>query len=133
MITIFQFINDILWYKKSTLLDNVDTEASYNNYMVCRWLSMYSPSTANLINLTANKYFSVFETKQEQYKFLVNVIPKSKIFRINYIKKPTVKSKDDKAIIEHLAKHLELSQREIRYYIDTGSINITDYKKLWEC
>ena len=60
------------------------------------------------------------------------MVPRSKIYRINYIKKGTKKSKDDKEIIAQLAKHLELSQREIRYYIDTGSINLTDYKKLWE-
>ena len=132
MTTIFQFINDVLWYKKSNLLDNVDTESSYNNYMVTRWLSMYSPGVANIVNLTVNKYSSIFETKQDHYKFLVNMVPKSNIYRINYIKKGTKKSKDDKEIIAQLAKHLELSQREIRYYIDTGSINLTDYKKLWE-
>lgn len=122
--TIFNYINDILFTKKGDLLSNVDSESQYNPYMINRWISMYSPGTAQLINLTSNRLYSVFETKKDNYNFLINIIPRSKFRRINYIKKATkTKTTDDEAI-EVLAKNVELSKREIRYYIDQGSIKL---------
>lgn len=132
MTTIFNFINDILCYKKGDLLDNVADESNYNSYMVNRWLSMYSPNVADLVNYTTNRYYSVFDTKQSHYKFLTRVVPHSKIYRINYIKKTSKHNSEDTQTIAKLANHLELSQREIRYYIESDNIDISKYKKLWE-
>jgi len=113
---IFDYINDILSYKKGNLLDNVDNESSFNGYMVNRWLSMHSPGLACLINSTVNRLYPIFETKSDNYKFLVSIIPVNRPKRIFYIKKnsKTKTEKDDQVTL--LAKSLELSEREINYY-----------------
>ena len=131
MNNIFNYLNDIICHKEGDLLGNVDDESGYNSYMINRWLSMYSPNNAVIINYTVNQYYSIFETKQDHYKFLVNIIPKTKIYRIKYIKKGN-KEKTDDHILDRLAKRLEISKREIRYYIDSHNIDISKYKKLWE-
>lgn len=127
--TIFDFLNDILYRKKGDLLNNVDNESSFNLYMVNRWASMYSTDIANIINHTTNRYYSIFETKHESYNFLLKLLPKVKFRRIHYIKKKTKQKPDDAEVIKQLAAHLELSQREIIYYITTNQINLENYKK----
>ena len=120
--TIFDILNDILFTKKGNLLKNVDEESSFNNYMVNRWVSMYSPSLAIVINNTSNWLWSVFETKQDYYKFINTIIPRVSRKRIHYIKK--VKPEDKPKEIENvelLAKRLELSQREIKSYYEYSS------------
>ena len=120
--TIFDILNDILFTKKGNLLKNVDEESSFNNYMVNRWVSMYSPSLAIVINNTGNWLWSVFETKQDYYKFINTIIPRVSRKRIHYIKK--VKPEDKPKELENvelLAKRLELSQREIKSYYEYSS------------
>ncbi len=129
MNTIFDYINDILYHKKGTLLNNVEHESGYNSYMINRWLSMYSPQIANLINLTSNRLYSVFETKSEAYKFLINVLPKTKPRRIAYIKKVKKEKKEELDVIETLASSLELSKREINLYIKESNTDLERLKK----
>ena len=126
--TIFNFINDILQYKKGDLLDNIDNESQYNSYMINRWISMYSPQLATVVNLTTNIYGSIFETKNEHYRFMCSVIPRVKIYRINYIKKTPKKEDDEANVISVIANSLELSEREINYYIKTNNIDIERLK-----
>jgi hypothetical protein len=127
--TIFDYINDILYHKKGDLLSNVEHESGYNPYMINRWLSMYSPQIANLINLTSNRLYSVFETKTESYKFLLKILPKSKPRRIGYIKKVKKEKKDELDVIETLASSLELSKREINLYIKETNTDLERLKK----
>lgn len=99
--------------------------------MINRWVSMYSPQMATIINHTTNIYWPIITTKTDHYNFLLNVIPRSKIYRINYIKK----SKKDKAdkiseIVKYLSKKLELSEREIKYYIESHDIDLSEYSHL---
>lgn len=129
MVTIFDFLNDIITAKKGNLLDNVENESQFNLYMICRWLSMYSPEYAQLINETINRYYNVFETKQEWYDFLIKIIPKGSPGRINYIKKEKRKDIDNfDEIAKFLANRFELSKREIEQYLDSGKIDITKLK-----
>lgn len=120
--TIFDILDDILFTKKGNLLKNVDEEGSFNNYMVNRWISMHSPSLAIVINNTGNWLWSIFETKQEYYKFINTIIPCVARKRIHYIKraKPEDKPKEIENI-ELIAKRLELSQREIKSYYEYSS------------
>ena len=121
MINIFTFINDILFYKKGNLLDNIDDESQFNGYMINRWLSMYSPQAATIINHTTNRYYSIFDTKRDNYQFLISIMPKSKPYRINYIKKTHKDAQDkNKDAIKLLADNLQISQREIKFYIVNG-------------
>ena len=130
--TIFDYINDVLTFKRGTLLDNVDSEPTFNSYLLNRWISMYSPKYATVINNTSNWLYPIFDTKQEQYMFLINILPTTHRKRINYIKKnkPSEKSKTD--IAEILASNLELSKREINDYIDSGFMDISKIQKCYE-
>jgi hypothetical protein len=129
--TLFTHINNIIHFKKRGDVDLVDSDPSYNNYMMNRWISMYSPQMATIINYTTNIYYSIINSKSDHLKLMLNVIPKSKIYRINYIKKKKVtKDNDINDIIKYLAEQLELSEREIKYYIDSHNIDVTKYKHL---
>ncbi len=127
--TIFDYINDILYRKKGDSLNNIDDESSFNLYMVNRWSSMYSTSIAKIINLTTNRYYSIFETKKEMYNFMLRVLPKVKFRRIHYIKKKSKTQNKDNELIKHLAKNLELSEREISYYISTHNVDLENLRK----
>lgn len=116
--TIFDCLNDILFTKRGKLLQNVDDEPGFNQYMINRWTSMYSPTMAVLINNTTNWLYSVFETKQQYYKFVSKVLPKLANKRIHYIKKKQEDKADEPDNIPLLAKRLELSQREIKCYYE---------------
>ena len=116
--TIFDILNDILFTKKGNLLQNVDDEAAFNNYMINRWVSMYSPNLAIVINSTTNWLYSIFETKQDYYKFISKIIPKVQRKHIPYIKKVKETKTTDLDNVELIAKRLELSQREIKSYYE---------------
>lgn len=120
-----------MFFKRNTLLGNVDDEGTYNPYLVNRWISMYSPDYAIAINSTVNWMYSVFETKREQYSFLVNVLPRGSRRRIQYIKKNKnpQKTQIPAETIKLLAVNLELSEREISAYIETGLIDLKSYEK----
>lgn len=116
--TIFDCLNDILFTKRGKLLQNIDDESSFNQYMINRWISMYSPATATLINNTCNWLYSAFETKQQYYRFVSAVIPKLNFKRIHYIKKKKPENTEELENVELLAKRLEISQREIKSYYE---------------
>jgi|APSaa5957512493_1039668.scaffolds.fasta_scaffold225065_2 hypothetical protein len=119
--TIFDILNDILFTKKGKLLQNVDDEAAFNNYMINRWISMYSPNLAIVINSTTNWLYSVFETKQDYYKFINKVIPKVQRKHIAYIKKKKPEETEETENLKLIAKRLELSEREIKSYYEFSS------------
>ena len=116
---IFDQLNDLLFTKERKCMDNVDHESDYNPYMINRWISMYSPNLAIVINSTTNWMHGVFETKQQYYQFVSKVLPKVNRKRIHYIKKakkePTEQQEDNNKL---MAKRLELSEREIKSYYE---------------
>ncbi len=118
MNTIFDYINDILFHKTGSKLSNIDDESQFNLYLINRWLSMYSPDVAMIVNSTGNWLYPIFEDKKLYYNFLVNVIPKLKRKHIPYIKKVKKEEESDENNVELLAQTLELSRREINDYID---------------
>ena len=130
MITIFDYINDVLFFKQKNLLQNVDDSDSFNPYLVNRWVSMYSPECAVVINSTVNWLYPIFNTSQAQYSFLVDILPRMSRRRINYIKKKKTSSSEiSRETIELLARNLELSEREISLYVETGLTSIHNYEK----
>ena len=75
---------------------------------------MYSPDVAALINSTTNQWWSIFDTKQQQYDFLFHLIGKSKFKKINYIKKAAKNKKP--------AKTEELDQEKMLAHANFMSI-----------
>ena len=126
--TIFTYLDNILYKKGNKVFKNVDTENTYNHFMMCRWLSMHSPNVAQLVNETANWLYPIMEDKQLSYKFLTNIIPRQEFKRFYYIKKAKKTDKDDnKEMISTLAKGMELSEREVTNYIDQLNIDLDKY------
>jgi hypothetical protein len=129
MLNIFEILNDIIVTKKGNLLDNVEDEDQFIPYIVCRWLSMYSPEYAQIINETTNKHYNVFDTKKEWYEYLIKILPKGSPGRIHYIKKEKRKDINNfDEIVKFLAKRFEISRREVEQYLDSGKIDITKIK-----
>ena len=129
MLNIFEILNDIIVTKKGNLLDNVEDEDQFLPYIVCRWLSMYSPEYAQIINETTNKHYNVFDTKREWYDYLIKILPKGAPGRIHYIKKEKRKDINNfDEIVKFLAKRFEISRREVEQYLDSGKIDITNIK-----
>jgi DNA polymerase III delta subunit len=130
--TIFEVLDDVISTKSGTLLDDVDNEKEFVPFLVQRWLSMYSPSFAQVVNCTTNSYWRSFTSKQEWYKYFITIIPKSSNKRIPYIKKmkkETVKG-IEKEHIQYLAERLELSQREINQYISMKQLTNKELEKV---
>lgn len=84
---IFDYINNILFLKKPFNPQNVEEIKVYNNFLVNRWISMFDGESANIINETTNKKDYLGNDREMQYKMLLNIIPKNKYRRIDYIKK----------------------------------------------
>ncbi len=111
---LFDYINSILY--KSKLNEKIhSTNTEYNQYLINRWLSMYSPDVANVVNATVNVYGFVLE-KHEHYEFLLNLLNRCKSKKINYIKKS--KSEKEEDDIEEFSQHYEISKREVKEMID---------------
>ena len=119
---IFDQLNDLVFTKQRKSMTNIDHENDYSSYMINRWISMYSPDMANIINNTANWMYTIFETKTDHYNFLHAIIPRSARKRINYIKKkkPDKEEEEEDHNIELLARNLEISQREVRIMLDVS-------------
>lgn len=114
--TIFDYINDVLFTKKNTM-QSVDDESTFSPYMLNRWISMYSPAMARDCNII-NKYLGAFENKKDLFSLFVAIFKKVPFKRINYIKKHKEEKKDECAQLDLLAKSYELSKREIKQYLE---------------
>lgn len=116
--TIFNYVDSILFDKQH--LDDVKyDENQYNSYMVNRWCSMCTTDSAEIINETTNRYWSVYMQKQDHYEFLLNLMPVQRRKKLNYIKK--IKEDVDKKTNENIqlvAKRMELSTREIKMMME---------------
>ena len=115
--TIFNYIDSVLFSKQKLNKLNED-ETQFNLYMLNRWCSMYSPDITQIINETTNRHKEVFSLKQDQYNYILNILPKVKKRKINYIKKIKSEEIKEDENIAITAKCSELSQREIKQYID---------------
>lgn len=114
--TIFDILSSLLFTKKPIEL-NLENEKEFNLFMVSRWISMHSPEKAALINSTTNKWWSLFDTKQEQFDFLMHLLNKSKYKKIDYIKKAAKQKKADeeKQMIEKsFANNNFMSVKQLR-------------------
>ena len=112
--TIFDIITNITTLKKKTDI-SVEEEREYQFFLINRWLSMHSGELATIVNESSNRYWMCL-SKDEQNKFLMNVIPRMRYKKIDYIKKIKKEKNKEDENLEMLARNLELSQREIKMY-----------------
>lgn len=84
---IFDYIKNILFNKKKYEEQNLEEIKKYNPFLINRWISMYDGECGNLINHTTNKINFLQNDKEMHYKLLLNIVPKKKYKKIEYIKK----------------------------------------------
>lgn len=113
--TIFDFINSLLFTKKKEVFSTIDDEEQFIPYMVNRWVSMYSDKMVQDCNMIS-RYLQTFSDKKEIYKLMNIVYTKVPNKHIRYIKR----SKEEKKEIENIdimVKKYEISKREIKDYL----------------
>lgn len=115
--TIFDYINSVLFSKKKLNTIN-EEESQFSLYMLNRWCSMYSTDIASIINESTNLYGKSFSTRQEQYEYALNIFPRVKRKKIDYIKKKKEEKSEESSDIPIIAQNMEISQREVKEYID---------------
>ena len=127
--TIFTYLSNILYKKSDNVFSNIDSEDTYNHYMMCRWLSMHSPQVAKVVNDTANWLYPIFNTKEESYKFLNTIIPHQNFRRINYIKKNKKNTAEKgETIVNIIAQNMEISKREVNLYVKQLNLDLEKYE-----
>jgi len=110
-VTIFDYIKDITTGKKG----NLPLEG-YIPYLINRWLSFINPQICSAINESVNSLGNI--DKDQHYKLLLKLYPKSKVPFIKYIKKiKEEKTKEDDKI-SLLASNMETSKREIKLLLE---------------
>mgnify|MGYP003342033239 CR=1 FL=1 len=90
-------------------------------FITNRWLSMLDLNTANIVNVTFNRWIKNKFFSSDNFiagKFYKTVLPKTSK-RIFYIKKENKEKYSSQEDESCLAKNLELSQREIQMYNQT--------------
>ena len=119
--TIFNYLDSILVTKKY-IADINHEESQYSNFMSNRWISMYSDTTAEIINDSTNKYWSQMMQPKEHYDFLMHLMPKYARKKINYIKKVKEDHKEQQETNStSIARKMEISTREVEMYQDMCS------------
>jgi len=126
MKTIFDYTNAILFSKDRSVFSNIEDETIFSPFMTNRWISMYSPEMATVVNVTTNKYWQIFKNKKEFFNFYVSIFPqlrRKKIIYIKKVKKETVKvsekQKERQEEIALIAKNLQISTREVEEMQET--------------
>lgn len=122
--TFFEILKALFFAKsKNSEEVNSDSLVQFSPFMVNRWLSFYDNNKTIFVNETLNKFHSLFEDKNETYKFYNNLIPQCRFKKINYIKKNKEKVEED-STISVIARNNMLSVREIQAYIDLSNNEI---------
>lgn len=122
MTTIYLILKNIFHIKSEKLIDqpNFD-EALSSNYMLQRWLSMESPTTAHLLNETTNKLWNAFDNDKKMwyklYMVLINKKPETYKKIVYFKKTKKIKNEKTEQIIETLANRNQISQRETEQHL----------------
>ena len=109
--TIFDYIKDITTYKKG----NLPLEG-YIPYLINRWLAFISPQICGAINESTNTLGNI--DKEQHYKLLLRLYPKSKVPFIKYIKKVKEEKTEEDDKLTLLASNMEMSEREVKVLLE---------------
>ena len=93
---VFDLINNVA-FDSNPVDINIADSGLYSPYITNRYLTHINPQITLLVNNTVNKYGIAFSSL-DHYKFVFNLIPKTKRKFIRYIKK---KKADKKDIVSH--------------------------------
>ena len=119
--TLFDWLNQILLHKKNWEEFSEVEQKTFNTFMINRFLSM-SEDFVDAVNICQEHTFQMED--KDVYNLYKKLIPKQKKF-LRYIKGK--KDNYSKKLLKFLAKHYQVSQREIIDYmpmIDNEHIEI---------
>lgn len=114
--SIFNTIKSVFHTKK--IDDFGEALQTFSPYMINRWLSFYDKTQAIFVNETLSKFHSIFENKEDVLNLYLNFIPKLKYKKIEYVKKTSTKKEKVDDTIPMIAASKEISQREVKLYMD---------------
>jgi hypothetical protein len=129
---LFDFIRDVIAQKEGDLLNDPDNAMHFVPYLTQRWVSFFDYDFISLLNNTTNRMYPVFKRKEDWYKYFLVVVPKSRFHKVRYIKKSkkdSAEKKDNNEAIKFLARHKQMSVREVKEYIELFGVNIEELKK----
>ena len=106
---IFDWLKQITYEKQSWDSFTEEDRASFNPYMIHRFLSM-NPEYIEFVNLIQNIPYT---EKEKIYKLYLYMIPKKNMF-LKYIKSTRAKTREE--LLKHLASYYECSLREADEY-----------------
>ena len=109
--TLFDWLNQILLHKKKWEEFSETEKKTFNTFMINRFLSM-SKDFVDAVNICQEHTFQMED--KDVYNLYKNLIPKQKKF-LRYIKGK--KDKYPKKLLQFLAEHFQVSQREIIKYM----------------
>ena len=109
--TLFDWLNQILLHKKNWEDFDETEQKTFNTFMINRFLSM-SEDFVDAVNICQEHTFQMED--KDVYNLYKNLIPKQKKF-LRYIKGK--KDKYPKKLLQFLAEHFQVSQREIIKYM----------------
>ena len=109
--TLFDWLNQILLHKKDWKDFSETEQKTFNTFMINRFLSM-SEDFVDAVNICQEHTFQMED--KDVYNLYKNLIPKQKKF-LRYIKGK--KDKYPKKLLQFLAEHFQVSQREIIKYM----------------
>ena len=109
--TLFDWLNQILLHKKNWEDFDETEQKTFNTFMINRFLSM-SEDFVDAVNICQEHTFQMED--KDVYNLYKNLIPKQKKF-LRYIKGK--KDKYSKKLLQFLAEHFQVSQREIIKYM----------------
>tara|TARA_B100000287_G_scaffold12181_1_gene12477 strand:- start:1649 stop:2068 length:420 start_codon:yes stop_codon:yes gene_type:complete len=113
-VTIFDWINNILVYRKSWDSFSDSEHKTFNSFMINRFLSM-DVEFIEVVNYFQKYSIGTLEPR-EVYKWYCNILPKGKRFN-KYIKGKKEK-KYDKELINTLVNYFKCSILHIEEYLD---------------
>ena len=112
--TIFDWVNNILVYKKPWDEFTEDEQKKFSPFIINRWLSM-DKDFIEIVNFFQKYAIGTLESR-EVYNWYCDILPKGKRFN-KYIKGKKNK-KYDKEMINIISNHFEVSKKESKDYID---------------
>jgi hypothetical protein len=110
-VTIFDYIKDITTYKKGNL-----PFEGYIPFLINRWLSFINPSICSAVNESVNSLGNI--DKEQHYRLLLRLYPKSKVPYIKYIKKVKEEKTEENDKVTLLASNMEMSEREVKQLLE---------------
>jgi hypothetical protein len=112
---LWEIIDDILYYKKGTLLDNPEYEKNFSPFMAVRALSMIPEliEYASYMNTLHQTFGGTGLDKKRFYKMLIKVIPRTEE-KITYLRSSSSQDKDTNNVMEYFG----CNKREAIMYID---------------